>query len=343
MNYKFLDASKGSWVHLLPNSEKDIDETHLSKFFEIMFERQEIWHKRFILKHNPPWTKDEYLKNYKFTNVYRELDRASQWLIGNVLLDEKNSELDLIWKIIAFRFFNQPNTFNQGVELPNYKDFDPQKMWEQVVTYREKWGNPWHTAYMMNLAFLPKPSNWSGRGLFKDEAYIKHAFVKHHKAIPAILDKIKTAKKPEEIIEELEKLPAVSTFQSHEFFIDFCYIQKYCRNNKLMTQFDQNSYTNVGPGASLGLRLIFPSLKAEQQKEGIYMLRDIAKSQLKKQGDFKYLRVVNKTPLRYDIQKECNITLHQIEMWLCEYSKYWKMEIKEGKQRSKFNVTTRVK
>jgi hypothetical protein len=30
-------------------------------------------------------------------------------------------------------------------------------------------------------------------------------------------------------------------------------------------------------------------------------------------------------------------TLHQIEMWLCEYSKYWKMSIGSGKQRSKFS------
>lgn len=35
------------------------------------------------------------------------------------------------------------------------------------------------------------------------------------------------------------------------------------------------------------------------------------------------------------------ITLHQVEMWLCEYQKYWKMRIGEGKQRSTFEPRTR--
>lgn len=36
------------------------------------------------------------------------------------------------------------------------------------------------------------------------------------------------------------------------------------------------------------------------------------------------------------------ITLHQIEMWLCEFQKYWKMIIGEGKQRSKFVPKTKT-
>lgn len=37
-----------------------------------------------------------------------------------------------------------------------------------------------------------------------------------------------------------------------------------------------------------------------------------------------------------DIDNPYTITLHQIEMWLCEYQKYWKVKYKIGKQRSKF-------
>lgn len=32
---------------------------------------------------NPPWTADPILQNYKFTNVYRELDRTSKWIADN--------------------------------------------------------------------------------------------------------------------------------------------------------------------------------------------------------------------------------------------------------------------
>ena len=47
-------------------------------------ERQEIFFKKF---HNqtPPWTSDEILSTYKFTNAYRATDRVSQYLIKNII------------------------------------------------------------------------------------------------------------------------------------------------------------------------------------------------------------------------------------------------------------------
>lgn len=44
----------------------------------------------------------------------------------------------------------------------------------------------------------------------------------------------------------------------------------------------------------------------------------------------------DKTDKSYKVVNYNNITLHQIEMWLCEFQKYWKMIIGEGKQRGKY-------
>ena len=109
---------------------------------------------------------------------------------------------------------------------------------------------------------------------------------------------------------------------------------------KLM-KFDQDDFTNVGPGASIGIRLIFPSLKKGEQEKGIYILRDMAKGYLEKNGNFKYIDWDFETN-NYKIvkPKEGKITLHQIEMWLCEFQKYGKMKIGEGKQRSVFSPQT---
>jgi hypothetical protein len=110
-------------------------------------------------------------------------------------------------------------------------------------------------------------------------------------------------------------------------------------------RFTQNDFTNVGPGASVGIRLIFPNLKTlREQKQGIYWLRDAAEEMLTIIGNEKgvgmpYLEW-DKTDRHYVITDKCNITLHQIEMWLCEFQKYWKMIIGKGKQRSKFSPRT---
>lgn len=148
-----------------------------------------------------------------------------------------------------------------------------------------------------------------------------------------------SAKKPEDIIEYLKTFPAVADFIAHEFYQDFTYIPRY--TDRKFMKFDQNDFTNVGPGASIGIRLIYPSLKTiREQKPAIYCLKDEAEKWLNKIAKEKgepmpYLNW-NKEKGCYEIQEECNITLHQIEMWLCEFQKYWKMIIGEGKQRSKF-------
>jgi hypothetical protein len=105
-------------------------------------------------------------------------------------------------------------------------------------------------------------------------------------------------------------------------------------------KFNQDDYTNVGPGAEVGIRLIFPNRKNKTEKlQAIYDLRDLSSDYLKFFGDFKYLDY-DKSTNQYFIDENGKLTLHQIEMFLCEFQKYWKMMIGEGKQRSKFEPKT---
>lgn len=325
-----------SWISKLPPSDVEVDMENLQEFFALMRERQLIWVKRNLLKKDAPWTKNAILRDYKFTNVYRELDRASQFAIKYILTQEISIEQKL-FQLFVFRFYNQPNSFKQNggcIDLPDYNNWDVGRLWKQTVEERERTGNPWHTAYMMNMAFAPAidVKRWNKPGLYKDWAYTHICFEKIHDLIPDIVKILKTATAPEGIIRTLEKIPAVSSFQSHEFYIDLTYFQRYSPYGRVMI-FDANDFTNVGPGASLGLRLIFPNLKPNEQIHGIYHLQELAEICLE---DFNFLTYENG---KYGVTKNfsrTNLNLHQIEMWLCEYSKYWKMKLGEGKQRSKF-------
>ena len=325
-----------SWMKHLPDASEDVNVENLRLFFELMFERQEIWYKRTYKNLPPPWTDNEIFREFRFTNAYRELDRASQWVIKNIFSQNDISVKDLIWRILFFRFFNNGEVFDHpefGIDLPAYSEFDPEKTWEQVVTYRENVGNPFHSSFLMNLAFAEKPKDWSGRGLFKDEAYIKIAYVKMHKLLPKIVVNILRAKTPRQICETLETLDAVSSFTSHEFYIDLCYAARYWKRR--IIKFTEDDYTNVGPGASLGVRLIFPSLKPKEQIEGLYLLKGLAKEMFQEIGDFKYTHW-SRQHKRYFVTMVGEITLTNCEFFACEFSKYMKILWKEGKQRKKF-------
>lgn len=329
------------WLRHLPSPEMDIHEGHLKTFFDIMKERQKIWVKRTLLGKPAPWTNNPILRDYKYTNVYRELDRASQFMIKHILTQDLPIE-EKLFKLMIFRFYNQPDSFRQNgglIDLPSYGKWEENggatKLWRQTVTQRMR-ANPWHTAYMMNMAFAPKfDKKWTNPGLYKDWSYVYIVFTKIYEIIPGLIAVLDQAKKPEDIIECLETIPAVSTFQSHEFYIDFTYFARYSPEGAVMN-FDANDFTNVGPGAALGLRLIFPSMPPNIQKEGLYYLHELAESCLGE--DFPYLTYdsdTGKYSVTNDYSRE-NFTLHCIEMFLCEFSKYWKMTIGAGKQRSKF-------
>ncbi len=333
-----MNKKIASWVADLPDQELEMFEPNLNLFFQTMFERQEIWFKRFMLKSGRPWTNDKFLRDHKFTNVYRELDRNSQWQIKNIFLKEK-SRKELLWKIMLFRFINQPDFFDwmasTGVwgnkPLPDYSEFDSEVFYQAIIDYRATGNNPFTNAYLINSQSCP--------GKTRDHCYGYKVIPTLHNNIGDLLKILLKAKTPQEIIKFLKTLPAVADFIAHEFYQDFTYAYRY--SGIRLTKFNQDDFTNVGPGASIGIRLIFPNLKGKVDQElGIYLLRDLAEECLSEFGNFKYLEW-NSDKQKYFTTSKCNITLHQIEMWLCEFQKYWKMQIGKGKQRSKFTPQTK--
>jgi hypothetical protein len=56
-------------------------------------------------------TQDPIIKRHRFTNVYRAADRVSQYLIRHVLYDRAWSPIDLVFRLLIFKFFNKIETW----------------------------------------------------------------------------------------------------------------------------------------------------------------------------------------------------------------------------------------
>lgn len=331
------------------------DEDKLKLFFYTMYERQQIWYKRFIL--NLPqdkWTDNKYYIKYRFTNVYRELDRASQFLIKNIILNkdvwkkynnDKDNYINLIWKILFFRIINNPRLFTSADVIDDYNNYDADKFYKYL---KENFINNnvpiMHCAF--NQYFKHDVITENGNAHFDNmgEYFAKFVLPRLHNHIINIYNIMQdslnnnTMTAENFIIYMSNNIDCCGKFIAHEFFQDLCYIEQYT-GLKLMS-YDANSATNAGPGSTKGCKYIFSNIKTSQDVvDAIKYLRDISEEWLDKihkelfadSNEFYYVAWdINAGKYK---KSNFNFTLNQIEMWLCEFYKYIKYTESEGKVR----------
>src|SRR5215217_9668679 len=81
-------------------------------YWRFAVERQEIFFAR-AAGEPPPWTDDEILAEFKFTNAYRAADRVSQFLIRSVIYrsDLPDSIEEVFFRTMLFKLFNKIETW----------------------------------------------------------------------------------------------------------------------------------------------------------------------------------------------------------------------------------------
>lgn len=343
-NWKTSAPSNVGWEKLLPSPDQDVHKEHLDLFLLTMQERQNIWYKKEMLKQKPPWSDDDILRDYKFTNVFRELDRNSQWEIKHIIQNPELDEFETMWQICFFRLMNNPPTFEYFAQetdwqygLPKHNEFDADLYYDLITEFREAGNNPYTSAYLVNTLACP--------GKKRDWCFANVIMPSLHDNILKIYHDIQETKIPQEVVSILTQLPAVADFIANEMYVSFNYAPRY--SDKELMKWTEDDWTNVGPGCSLGLRLIYPSIKgSKQQEEKLIEIRDETREFVKRNHFwlFNYDKdtgVYHTYNTKIDRLIDKKITLHTVEMWLCEFSKYWKMMHGVGKQRSKYQPKVR--
>ena len=88
---------------------------HFDAFMAFVVERHRIYERR-ARGQERPWTKDPILQQYKFTNVYRELDRVTVWIKEHWREPHKDNE-HLWFAMVVARLINNPDTLAE-LSLP---------------------------------------------------------------------------------------------------------------------------------------------------------------------------------------------------------------------------------
>ena len=305
-------------------------------FFETMFERHIIWYKRFIEQQTAPYTDDQIFQTTKFTNIYRELDRNTQWEIKNIFFDNTLDLRQMIWKIFFFRIINRIETFETFEKeygwrhgLPNIEDYDNDIIYKAFADISDAGKAVFTSSYLV----WQKPYV-GGRNVH----YAYTVFPEIVNNIDEIISNLQNAKSANDALKYLSTLNSIGAFVGYQLYIDLTYIDTFSHLH--LFDFKKDDAINVGMGSLQGIRLIYPDIERKNIINGFTYLKQVTASEFEKIAkerniEFPYVAFAKNG---IHITNECNITITEIEHWLCEFQKYYGVlnPARRAKYRSKF-------
>ncbi len=239
---------KHSPMHFVRREPPKVREGVYELYWTFASRRQAAFEAR-LAGQSRPWTSDPILQVYKFCNVFRASDRVSQYMIRDVAYgaDPKTDARDRIFQITAFRTFSNIATWESLIrELGGPPRLDHLRSGEfEAALDRTKVrnGGLYTGAFILcaNKAFGFDDKHRNHVALFR------HMFLEH-----ACAERVLQAPSLRSVVELLQSFPLMGPFMAYQTAIDLNY-------SELMS-FDENDYTQAGPGALRGLKKAFVDL-----------------------------------------------------------------------------------
>lgn len=206
-------------------------------------ERQAIFNRR-LNGDQAPWTEDDILSTFRFTNAYRASDRVSQYLIRSVIYSGSYSPRDVVFRVILFKLFNKIETWellNAKLGPITYSTYRLED-YDRILTDAMRVGTRiYSSAYIM-------PSGGS-RYPRKHRAHLCLLESMMRDDLPSKLASCATMKHAFAL---LRGYPMIGDFLAYQYVTDLNYTE--------VTNFNEMEFVIPGPGARSGINKCFPDL-----------------------------------------------------------------------------------
>jgi hypothetical protein len=255
-------------------------------------------------------TNDPILHKYRFTNIRRRDDRMTQWFIKHLIEPAAdNGDEDLWFTLLIARLINWPPTIQalleSGIMPCRQHEFDADKFVSALESRKALGLQVYGGAYMV-YPTMKDPGGVKSASIAKwiiGDAVARtadiHAAVWHEE--PSI----------ERIVTALSQCFGVSTFIAGQVAADLSYTDHFSEAADLCT------WAPLGPGSQKGLN---------------YLLRKDIQKQWK-QDDFNTALIEARTRVSKELDIT-DLTLHDQQNTMCEFSKYARTILGEGKPKS---------
>ena len=279
-------------------------------FWNFVTARQEAWFNKTILKlPREQWTSNPVLQIAKFTNVYRLLDRNTQFCVEEILEPHCSSEWRRIAHLLTYRWFNKIETYLALAEgIPDCpREIEPYVLANAIRRYTNSTKTPLFTG-----AYLSGVSDQGGG----DSKELNYALIlcNLYRAVDDILIFLNDPSMSlEKICLFLQLLPCIGGFIAYQFALDMMLSLHRLNGGKLAPYCDVNSYCDIGPGCKKGLACMGVVGNNTLLLRATRELHDKHVSELHRRG-FKWIRT--------DEGQAVPLSLGDIENCLCEFSKF---------------------
>ncbi len=239
-------------------------------------ERQNIFFKR-VHGLRPPWTTDEILSDYKFTNAYRASDRVSQYLIREVIYrsDRSQASDETLFRILLFKLFNKIETWElieNELGVVTWKGYEFRR-YDRLLQRARKNRNPIYSA-----AYIMPSCLFFG----ENQKHRNHLRLVELMMTSGLSARLTEALSMSEAYRELLKFPSIGPFLAYQYVTDI--------NYSSITDFSEMEFVVPGPGAIDGIRKCFYNPGVTNDTDIIRLMSDIQEEEFERLGlKFPYL------------------------------------------------------
>lgn len=305
--------------------------THLHRWIT---DRYAVHIRKDVEKLPAPWTDNPIIQEFRFTNVRREHDKETRWVIENICKADM-SEANKWVNLILFRMINKSETCKNFMPV-DFENVD----WQDIVYYVTSAPKDY---VMFTNAF--KTSGVKGAAAkilghtsaFKDKEY----------GVPPVISVIQYCQQlyeNEEFIQRLghcvtaqefftvlQSVQGIGFFLAYQILVDWTYCEE--------SLWSENEFVVAGPGARRGLDLVFDNRDGMTYEEALFWLRD------------NWITICNWLQLSWhpdeiftDLEPEDRyMNVMSLQNCHCEISKYIRAVNGTGRPRNKYHYKEAVR
>jgi hypothetical protein len=301
-------------------------EGRIQQYFAWARERHAMYLRRKFYELDPPWSENPVMANTRWCNVYRELDKVTQWFMYNVYKPNIGNE-NLWFAAMICRYINYPDSIK---DLMNAGCLGLSGRWDwekaaKVLDARKQAKKQFVTgAYLVNSVSSSDFPEWIVGSKPHVVCYRLNGAWQRRKVLQ---EEFKSTL--EQAYNAFSSVAGFGPFLSYQCLVDLTYYPQWLKKAP-----DLNTFNSAGPGTRRGLGRIF-----DGTRKGDFE----AHSQEWCTARLVELHAMGKDPKYWPQTGEKNmgngwapLSVSNLSSLACETDKYFRLVLQEGKTRSRY-------